>query len=136
MYGSNRLFLAALAGLAALLVTFGIGLMLGASHNPEDERYKPYGHTADQPQRVESAATAQTTSHSFEYRTPCRDPNGEGESDLCAYWKAAIAAEDSASWAKWGFWIAVIGSGFLLWQVSLTRKAVEDTGEASSPSYS
>ncbi len=67
----------------------------------------------------------------FPNRTPCEDPKSESESDLCAQWKSANAAEDSAFWTKWGFWVAVIGSSLLLWQIALTREAVKDTGDAT-----
>gem|GEM_PF-2673377 len=81
---------------------------------------------------MDPSLAGQPGTKSFEYRAPCRDPKGKDESDLCAQWKAANAAEDSALWAKWGFWIGVVGSGFLLWQIILTRQAVEDTGDATA----
>lgn len=34
-------------------------------------------------------------------RMPCRDTTGHDESDLCAQWRAARAAETSAAWAEW-----------------------------------
>jgi hypothetical protein len=53
--------------------------------------------------------------------------------------KRDLAAQEAA--ALWGFWMLVasaagtvttmIGTGFLLWQIVLTREAVEDTGKAT-----
>lgn len=53
--------------------------------------------------------------------------------------KRNLAAQEAA--ALWGFWILVVssigtvttmvGTGFLLWQIVLTRHAVEDTGKAT-----
>lgn len=105
--------------------------MLGASHDPSEQRYQPYRYASDKPAEVEPTAAAQASADGFEYRTPCSDPKGQGESDLCAQWKAANAAADGALWTKWGVWIGCIGSALLLWQIILTRKAVEDTSEAT-----
>lgn len=54
--------------------------------------------------------------------------------------KRDLAAQESMS--VWAFWmlitaavsagITAIGTGFLLWQIKLTRKAVEDTGKATT----
>lgn len=123
--------LIALAGLALVVWAFAQGILIGLSYYPTEERYQPYRYTAAKPSEVQPTAAGQTIAQSLQYRTPCRDPQGEGESDLCAQWKAANAAADGAYWAKWGFWIACIGSAFLLWQIILTRKAVEDTSEAT-----
>ena len=62
---------------------------------------------------------------------PCYHQKNHDSADLCAQWRAAKAAEDSALWAERGFWITVIGSFLLLCQIVLTRKAVVDTGEAT-----
>ena len=123
--------LAALAGLAALFVAFGTGLYLASLNYPHEKRYQPYRYSAEQPAQVEAAAAAKPDAQALQYRTPCRQPEGQGESDLCAQWRAANAAEDSALWTKWGVWIGIIGSTLLLWQIMLTRRAVEDTGEAT-----
>ncbi|KRB86544.1 hypothetical protein ASE00_07570 [Sphingomonas sp. Root710] len=106
------------------------GFSLG-SLDTDKERYEPYRYAADKPAEAESAQAGVPRAQPLGYRRPCQDPKGETESDLCAQWKAANAAEDSAFWAQWGFWIAVVGSSFLLWQIMLTREAVEDTGRAT-----
>ena len=131
MSRSDWSILAALAGLAALFVAFGLGSYVTALNYPEEQRYQSYRYAAEQPQQVEAAAAGQSNAHPLQYRAPCHQPEGQGESDLCAQWRAAKAAENSAFWTKWGVWIAVIGSSLLLWQIALTRKAVEDTGEAT-----
>lgn len=128
-YG-NRGILAALAGLAALFWAFMLGVGVTAL-DPQEQRYQSHRYAADQPAEIESAATGQTGSQALQHRTPCEQPKGHDESELCAQWKAANAAEDSAFWAKCGFWIGVVGSGFLLGQIILTRRAVEDTATAT-----
>lgn len=131
MSDSGRVIVAAFAGLAALFWAFALGVGVSVS-DTQDERYQPYRYTSEQPAQVDATAAGQSQSHAFEYRTPCSDPEGQGESDLCAQWKSANAADDSAFWTKWGFWIGVIGSSLLLWQIILTRQAVEDTGHATA----
>jgi hypothetical protein len=121
----------ALAGLAVVAWAFAQGILIGLSYYPTEKRYQPYRYTTAKPSEMEPATAGQASAQPLQYRTPCRDPQGETESDLCAQWKAANAAADGAYWAKWGFWIACIGSAFLLWQIILTRKAVEDTSEAT-----
>lgn len=119
---------AACVGLAS--VTFALGIIV-TSLDTQEERYQPYRYASDKPLEVEATGPAQANAQAFEDRTPCKKPKGQGESDLCAQWRAANAAEDSALWTKWGVWVGVIGSSLLLWQIALTRQAVEDTGEAT-----
>jgi hypothetical protein len=131
MSRSDWNILAAFAGLAALVIAFGLGSYVTALNDTQEERYQPYRYTAEQPSQTKTPLTAKPTAQPLQYRTPCGQPEGQGESDLCAQWRAANAAEDSALWTKWGFWIGVVGSTLLLWQIILTRKAVEDTSEAT-----
>ena len=130
MLSGGRLFLIALAGLAVVSIAFGLGLMQGGS-NPHEERYPAYQYSDQKQERSSASPAGNLAVNALNYKTPCDEPKGEAESDLCAQWRAAYAAENSAFWAKWGFWIAVVGSAFLLWQIILTRRAVEDTGHAT-----
>ena len=130
MSGGYRVIIAgALAAL--LLVTFGFGWISGTLNDVKEQRYQTYRHAADKPTDVQPSLTGGTIAKAFEYRAPCDNPEGHEESDLCAQWKAANAAEDGALWTKLGFWVGVIGSVLLLWQINLTRKAVEETSEAT-----
>lgn len=123
-----RYAVAAALGLSP--IAFGLGAYLTPSNPVAPDRYQSYRYAADKPVEVEPA-TAKAGAIPLEHRTPCQEPKGKDESDLCAQWRAAEAAENSALWAKWGFWIGVIGSTLLLWQIILTRRAVKDTGEAT-----
>jgi hypothetical protein len=129
MSGSYR-GIAAAAGLASLLIVFGIGLLIGTLNYPDEQRHQEYRYT-DKDITDTKIATRPDLSKAKEYNAPCEKPYGKDESDLCAQWRAAKAAENSAFWTKWGVWIAVIGSSLLMWQIVLTRKAVQDTGEAT-----
>ncbi|WP_373486681.1 hypothetical protein [Blastomonas sp.] len=100
-----------------------------ANSYPQQERYQSYGPTQQNQPRAagavsDSAATPQN-------KTPCVEPKTEGEADLCAQWRAALAAENSAEWTKWGVILSAVGISFLLWQIILTRQAVTDTGQAT-----
>tara|TARA_B100000678_G_scaffold269235_1_gene256138 strand:- start:258 stop:1214 length:957 start_codon:yes stop_codon:yes gene_type:complete len=130
MSDSNRNLLAALVGLALFFPLF-VSAFHGALDQPGQERNQPYRFASDKPVELEAPAPGGSVSQPFDYRTPCDNPKGQNESDLCAQWKSANAAEDSALWAKWGFWIAVVGSSLLLWQIILTRRAVRDTSDAT-----
>lgn len=124
-----RFFIVAL-GLAALFIAFGLGMYVVELNYPEQQRYQEYKSGKGN----EGTATLTVTrdlAGSIMKRTPCHNPNSESESDLCAQWKAANAAEDGAFWTKWGFGVAIVGSSFLLWQIILTREAVKDTGNAT-----
>lgn len=122
---------AIIAGLAALLVAFGMGAYTVGLNQPQEERYQAYRQPAEQPRQADPPGAAGPGPDALQYRTPCSQPEGRDESDLCAQWRAAKAAENSAFWTKWGFWIGVVGSSLLLWQIILTRQAVEDTSEAT-----
>ncbi len=123
-------FLIIASGLAALFIAFGLGAYAGGLNYPKQQRYQEYNSGNGNEGGAKLPVSSNLTG-SVVKRIPCHNPNSEGESDLCAQWKAANAAEDSAFWTKWGFWIAVIGSSFLLWQIMLTREAVKDTGDAT-----
>ena len=41
---------------------------------------------------------------------PCKPGENNRNSDLCAQWKAADAARDSARWARYTFWLSIMGA--------------------------
>lgn len=126
--GYRLLTFAACVGLA--FISFGLGAMLVAS-DAQEKRYAAYRYAADKPEEADPSLARVADTKPFEYRTPCKEPKGKDESDLCAQWRAAYAAEDSASWTKWGLWVAIAGTAGLFWTLYYTRKAVEDTGDAT-----
>jgi hypothetical protein len=80
-----------------------------------------------------------------EEKRPCRDQRSRDESDLCAQWRAANAAEDAAGWAWWQLVVSVagvIGLGVTLWfnriALAVARDANAETrriGEAQTRAY-
>lgn len=130
MPNGYRLIVAALGGLT-LLMAFGLGYYSAALDQPRNERYPSYRYIPDMSREVEFSGSTPPHGGTFEYREVCNGPASRNESDLCAQWTAARAGETSALWAARGFWIALIGSAFLMWQIVLTRKAVQETGEAT-----
>ncbi|RYG54952.1 hypothetical protein EON80_31335 [bacterium] len=132
MAGSNRAaFLVTLAGLSALITAWGSGYYLAALNYPQKERYQPYRDTANKPAPTDSAIRLDASPETFKYRAPCNDPKGRDESDLCAQWKSANAAQDSAFWAQWGVWITGIGIVGLLVTISQGRLALSRAREAN-----
>jgi len=128
-----ELVLPAIGFLLAAAIVWGLGFSAGSSSsdNANNYRHQAYRYATDKPQEIDPALARPSGSQPIEYRTPCKSPKGKDESDLCAQWRAADAAEQSALWAKWCFWIALAGIIGLYWQVVLTRRAVEDTSTAT-----
>lgn len=132
MHDGNRgKGIAAVAGIVLLLLTFGIGLYVGALNYPKEERYQSYRYAADKPSEVDRSLTPPSNAETLEYRRPCQNPKGHDESDLCAQWKAANAAGDNAFWAKWGVWITGIGIVGLLITIAQGRLALERARDAN-----
>lgn len=121
--------IAALSGVVAFLLG-GLGWYAGSLSYPKREPYQSYRYAADKPQEIELSFPGKAA-QPFEYRTPCDEPKGHDESDLCAQWRAAKAAEESALWTRVGFWVGLVGIIGLYWQIVLTREAVKDTGDAT-----
>lgn len=121
--------LAFTALIAALLLAFGLGLYVSGLNYP-DEGYQTY-HTSQNDKEGTATPVANVATAIVE-RTPCDQPQSETESNLCAQWRAAQAAEKSAEWTVYGFWATLAGMALLTWQIVLTRKAVKDTSEATA----
>jgi hypothetical protein len=62
---------------------------------------------------------------------PCEKGHEQRQSDLCAQWKAADAADRAAWWAMVGTVVTLFGTSGLYWQIHLSRKAVRDTSLAT-----
>lgn len=124
--GYRSLAFAALA--AALLIAFGLGSYITGLPYPQ-ERYQTY--QSSHRDKGGALATITNVTASVVQRTPCQNPKSETESDLCAQWRAAKAAEKSADWTYYGVIASAIGISLLLWQIMLTREAVKDTGDAT-----
>lgn len=132
-----RLLIVAAGGIA-VLTALGTGAYFGAlyaTHNSQQSAIRADSATntkqnypnqidrdrAGLPYLAESVASA-------------ADPQNADERE-----KRDLAAQEAS--ALWAFWmlvatgisaiITMIGTGFLLWQIMLTREAVEDTGRAT-----
>lgn len=101
------------------------------SDDADNQRYPEYTDTGSEKSEAETTGIP-THAKPFRYRRPCEKPEGKDESDLCAQWRAAEAGENSALWTQRSVWVSIIGSIFLLWQISLTRKALADTARATA----
>ncbi|QIG79589.1 hypothetical protein [Stakelama tenebrarum] len=124
--------IAVVTGVALLFLCFGLGFYVASLNYSNNQRHQQYRYASDKPEEVDpSMMPGGVPAQTFEYRRPCDDPKGHDESDLCAQWRAAKAGEDSAFWAKWGFWASTAGLIGLFWTLYYTRKAVEDTGDAT-----
>lgn len=141
MSDSNWSVRVALIGCLTLLtfVALGTGAFFGALHAPH------YGYQAEHPAN-RNADTEQTNPSQIdrdraglpyfaERITSGPDPEDGSERE-----KRDLAAQESMSvWAFWLLFISavgtlttMIGTGFLLWQIILTREAVKDTEKATT----
>ena len=120
----------------------GLILCCGASPQPDSKHSGEQQYRQGEPAKGVSAATNQLATASISTESPpvieksvltdpCEKGQDRRESDLCAQWKAADAAARAALWAMIGTFVAALGTIGLFWQIHLTRKAVEDTGEAT-----
>ncbi|WP_346892923.1 hypothetical protein [uncultured Roseibium sp.] len=62
---------------------------------------------------------------------PCEPGENNRNSDLCAQWKAADAARDSARWARYTFWISVVGAAIGVLTLGAAIAAAIFAGSAS-----
>jgi len=141
MSDSNRGYgLAALAaGIAALFVALAVGAYFGSLYGPDHKQYR----TISEQERASETYQGQTESLDDIALIPdpieraIQNPTSYGGKDRE---ERDLAAQESM--AVWAFWMAVAALGtmfvtlfgtVLIWrQVSLTRQAVEDTGEATA----
>ena len=126
MFGNDRSVIAALIGCLGLAAA-----AVSQSDDTQRGHYQSYRYAADKSVEINPSTTKLPGAAMLEDRHPCERPKGRDESALCAERRSAEAAENSAFWAACGFWLSVVGSAFLIWQVALTRKAVEETSAAT-----
>lgn len=127
MLRSDRLVITAIAGL----------ILIGASQPSKiDAGGKEAQPQNTQAQALSAADVGSPTSSSQD--TGCDKGTDNRASDLCAQWKAADAARDSAEWAWWqvvaGFIGLVVGGGTLIaaWRAAhWAKKAAEHTETAA-----
>ena len=124
--GNGGVGIAALV--AALLIAFGLGAYWTALPSPYQGSYPSYQYPGED---KSGTATAAEMAYPTQHQTPCQNEQGRDESDLCAQWRAANAAEESATWTRWGFFAGIVGMFGLYWQIFLTREAVKETGAAT-----
>lgn len=60
---------------------------------------------------AEAVPPVQPTDEPPGYTDPCNKGEDNRNSDLCAQWKAADAAQESAKWTRRSFWIGLAGTG-------------------------
>lgn len=105
-----------LVAIALTFTSFGLGMYFTAAHAPHSVSFPKY--EGDRPLPKAAGRLDRP-------RTPCIDIKGRDESDLCAQWIGARAAESSAIWTERGFWVglaSVIGLGVTIF---LTLRATE-----------
>lgn len=138
MSGGYRLIIAAALGLAALVI-LGTGAYFGALYGTH------YSQEAATAANRDASAKQGNPSQIDRDRaglpeTAERIASGPDPQSTDEREKRDLAAQESTS--VWTFWMLVVsalgvvttmlGTGFLLWQIQLTREAVQDTGRATN----
>ena len=141
----NWSVLATFAGLAALFIAFGLGAYVVGLSDPQEQGQQPYRYAADKPQEFDATVTAHASAKALEYRTPCIEPKGRDESDLCAQWRAAIAAEKAAHEARrssnWSIGatissaLSLIAVAVALYLTVISNKIARDTARKQLRAY-
>lgn len=118
--------------LIACLISFGMGYWTSEDLNhAKQERYQSYRYAADKPQEVNPALAEESNPQTLEKREPCRNPRGKDESDLCAQWKAARAAEAGVLWTRRGLWVSVVGAALSFVSIVLVLRALGHARDAN-----
>lgn len=110
------------AAIALAVVASGTGGFVVAMHQPQEQRYQRYRAGAEKTDGAPSTLT---------YRSPCVDPRGKEESDLCAQWRAASASEQSAFWALCSVVVTLLGTAGLLVTILQGRRVLRQSLEAN-----
>jgi hypothetical protein len=136
---SYRCVLIALAGLAVIVTSLGTGAFFGALYAPnypnQSEKRAYSTETSEQQNPSQIDRDRAGLPYFAERIASTADPKNSDEKE-----KRDLAAQEAS--ALWAFWILVvtafsalvtmIGTGLLLWQIMLTREAVQDTGRATN----
>lgn len=122
----GRYWGALFTAIALAVVAFGTGATIVVMYQPHNQQFQPY--------RVyvgtgEDSALKQTGKAN--YRSPCLEPRGKDESELCAQWRAAAASEQSAFWAMCGVVVTLLGTVGLLVTILQGRRVLRQSLEAN-----
>jgi hypothetical protein len=120
-------------------IVIAVGLIIAdPSYGQQDGANQPKvsGDTAGQLARVDAAAEKRPVPSAPDQG--CQPGENDRQSDLCAQWKAADAAAESARWALWALWIGglglLVGGGtlFAAWRAAHWAKKAADHTESGS----
>jgi hypothetical protein len=105
-----------------------------ASYYEDGETYPSYRYASDEALEATRGSPSQVLIDAAKYKRPCIKPHGHDESDLCAQWRAAKAAERAALWGLVQMVLSafgVVGLAVTLWY---NRNALKLAGEANAVS--
>ncbi len=130
MAGSDRsLIVAAIFGLAA--ISFGFGAALGGDWavQPHDHTGKPYASAT-----VYNSTDLGNTfaAYPYEESNSCYSAKNHDSADLCAQWRAAIAAEKAARATEWTNYLSVVGAVLTLAGLAFVVRGLAHSRQANS----
>jgi hypothetical protein len=130
MSGSNRLLIACAAGIT-LFLALSIGAYFGSLYSPAHKQYQAVGskNSADDDYNGPTESLPDIAFLPGPVERAIANPQPKSGQD---HEMRDLAAQESMSvWAFWGVAVTTIGTIFLAWQIGLTRKAVQETAEAT-----
>ena len=108
-----------------LIVGFVVALGLAGASLPPPEQQRGAQQTEGRNQTSAPTLPIRVVVENAEEDRGCEDRRDNLSSDLCAQWKAADAAKESATWTRLTFWAGVLGTVFLVWTLWETRQAAQ-----------
>lgn len=124
--------------LIGLLIAFGLGALFVSTQTypPTKQEQQQYAAAKARYARAVAGNLADTTANYTAYpdqnASECYYADNHDSGDLCAQWRAAIAAEKAAEWTRNGVWFGLIGTGLsalalgcLLWSLRQTERSLK-----------
>ena len=116
-----------------------------ASYYDQGDAYPSYRYASDEELQAARGSPGQVLIDAAKNKRPCAQPHGHDESDLCAQWRAAKAAERAALWGLVQMVLSgfgVVGLAVTLWYNRHALRIAQDAnsetrriGEAQTRCY-
>lgn len=117
-----------------ILTISGLVLVGATPLNRKDEKTDQTEKNNRVENALEAIAVAQKEAvQPSEQERPCDQGNDNRQSDLCAQWKAADAAGESARWTFWTFIVSIFGTVGIIATIFYARSSIIASVNAERP---
>ena len=107
------------------------GLILAGASPPTKQQKEAAAADKQKPAEAVPAVSDEYKPHSNKYAESCYYANNHDSADLCAQWRAAIAAEKAAYATTWANWISAVGAILSFVSIVLVFIALGQTRKAN-----